>query len=105
MKKASIWLAALLAAGCVYACSSHDDDGHAHGADAGHESQYPTCRIIMDACHELDTGDGPIHDCHEVAHGATSDDPCVAKKDECLKTCVAPADGGSSDAHDPHADH
>jgi len=111
VKIASLWPAAGLAVALLVACS----DSHSHDTDAGHDSQYPTCRIIMDACHELDTGDpGPIHDCHDVAHDAKSDDPCVAKKDECLRTCAASADGGAStsdagdatsDAHDHDHDH
>ncbi len=82
-------LAAVCAAALITAC--HDDDDHAH------ETTYPSCEAISEACHPFDLGQGPAHDCHELAHGATSDATCAARKDACLKTC-SPADGGASDA-------
>lgn len=88
-----------LAACSFLACSSEsgdDDTSSSSSGSSGHAADYPTCQIISDACHALDTGDpGPVHDCHEVAHGATSDEPCVAKKDECLALCHG--DGGAHD--------
>lgn len=104
MKK--IICAALIASvAFVYACSSDDDD-HSHSETSGHTSPFASCQTIIDACHELDVGEGAIHDCHEIGHDATEatgDSECVAKKDECLKTCVADAgttDGGSDAGHD-----
>ncbi len=74
-------------------------------ADAGeHTSPYPSCQAILSACHELDTGEGPIHECHEVAHDATSEADCAPRKAECLATCVEPADAGADAASDAH-DH
>lgn len=103
MKK--ILCAALLASvAFVVACSSDDD--HSHSETGEHTSTFASCQAIIDACHPLDVGEGAIHDCHEVAHDATEatgDGECVAKKDECLKTCVADAgtsDGGSDAGHD-----
>lgn len=73
--------------------------------DAGeHTSPYPSCQAILSACHELDTGEGPIHDCHEVAHDATSEADCAPRKAECLATCVEPSDAGADAASDAH-DH
>jgi hypothetical protein len=78
----------------VVSCS----DDTTSKTDAGsHYSSYPTCDAIIKACHPLDVGDGPIHDCHDLGHGATSDAECAPKKDECLRTCVATPDGGSAD--------
>lgn len=86
----ALLLGATASAGC--------DHDHEHGADGGHTSPYPTCDAIMDACHPLDVEEGPIHDCHNVAHDATSDAPCIARRDECLRICVAPSDAGAKDA-------
>lgn len=84
------------------ACSSDgsDSDDSAESSSSGggssgsgHGSAFATCDTILDACHALDTGDpGPIHDCHELAHGATSEQPCLDQKDACLAVCVT--DGG-----------
>ncbi|WP_146653862.1 hypothetical protein [Labilithrix luteola] len=104
MKK--VICAALIASvGFVYACSSDDD--HSHSETGGHTSPFASCQTIIDACHELDVGEGPIHDCHEIGHDATEatgDGECVAKKDECLKTCVADAGTADSGASDGSAD-
>lgn len=97
MKKIIGLLVVLGAASTAFACSSSDDD-HAHSSSGGHTSEFPSCEVIVEACHPLDMGEGPIHDCHELAHEATSDEPCAAQKDACLATCVASPDGGSADA-------
>jgi hypothetical protein len=82
---------------CAPACS----DSHSHdGVDGGaHTSAFASCQAILDACHEVDTGEGPIHDCHDVAHDATSEETCAPKKAACLATCAAAAaDAGPSDS-------
>lgn len=89
----------LSAALIVLACDDHDhDDGdHSHAADAApHTSKYPLCNDITQACHKYDLGDpGVIHDCHELAHGATKNEDCQPRHDECLATCAAAgADAG-----------
>lgn len=82
-------------------CDSHDDDGHSHAADGGgggHTSPYPACNAITAACHEVDVGEGEIHDCHETAHAAKSDSDCTGIKARCLDICgQAKADAGVSD--------
>jgi hypothetical protein len=45
-----------------------------------------SCERIVEACHELDPGSGPIHDCHEFAEEAT-DEACVDREDDCLAAC------------------
>lgn len=102
MKKIMISVLVLVgAAGLTLtpSCKSSDDD-HDHSTDGGHVSSYPSCQAIIDKCHPLDLGDpGPIHDCHELAHDATDDATCAAKKAECEKTCVpGAADSGGQDA-------
>jgi len=84
----------------LYACSDHTDgDDHSHDIPTdeagGHTSPYPSCNAIVMACHKYDVGEGPIHDCHEVGHAATSDEPCVAQKAACLALCVDEAGAGS----------
>ncbi len=75
------------------------DHDHDHDHDRGHHtSPYPTCDLIIARCHPLDVEEGPIHDCHNLGHDATSDEPCVARRDECLRVCVAPGDAGAQDA-------
>lgn len=95
MTKLIPFAAALAAVALLLAC--HDDDEHGHSNTTTHTSDFPSCQAIIDACHPLDVGEGPIHDCHDVAHDATSDQACAAKKAECLKTCVA-TDAGAVDA-------
>ncbi|MBX3226735.1 MAG: hypothetical protein KIT84_39055 [Labilithrix sp.] len=75
------------------ACDSHAEEG---GSSGGHSSVYPACNDIIQACHPLDTGDGPYHDCHDLAHGATSEAACTPRRDECVKLCTdASADAGT----------
>ena len=91
------------------ACSDHhDDDGHDDGdghhssssGASGHTSEFPSCQAIIDACHPADVGEGPAHDCHEIAHDNGTEDKGAAKKQECIVTCqtVTGADAGT-DAH------
>ncbi len=90
---------------CAFvACDDHDDDGHTHGSDKTvHDSPYPTCKAIIEVCHEVDTGEEtPMHACHDKAHDAKSDSDCTPIKDNCLQVCkAAAADGG----HAEHEDH
>ncbi len=82
-------MALVVGAGC--------SDDHSHGT-----TSFATCLAIIDACHPVDPGTGQIHECHEAAESATSDEACVAKKDSCLALCKAAppvtADAGSGDA-------
>jgi hypothetical protein len=64
--------------------------------DDNHDESRPTeCAQIIAACHEVDKGPGPIHDCHENAEEAWTKDQCVANRSMCLSLCGAGADGGS----------
>jgi hypothetical protein len=109
MKKIITVAATLATMAGLYACSSHTEDGHTHNVPTdeagGHTSPYPSCNAITQACHKFDVGEGAIHDCHDLAHAATSDEPCAAKKVGCLAICVeeAGADGGDAgESHDGH---
>lgn len=102
MEHRHIWLALSMTLGLV-ACSSDKTTTSPTPATTGHVSPYPACNEIIQACHPLDVGDGPIHDCHDLGHEAKSDADCSPKKDECLRVCVADA-GSSGDAGDSGAD-
>jgi hypothetical protein len=101
LRRTSICLAILvLGIGtCILACSDNHDPGeHATSSSGGHTSQFPSCNAIIEACHPLDVGEGPIHECHDLSE-ATSDAPCAAQKYRCInEVCVADAGGGSADA-------
>jgi hypothetical protein len=74
---------------CALVFAACSDDDHHDGPDLqGHTSPYPSCNEITKACHLYDTGEGPIHDCHDRAHGAKSDADCAPTKDECLRLCA-----------------
>lgn len=115
MKRAVICAATVAAFLGVFACSSHTDDHeHTDGGTGGHVSPYAACQTIIDACHEYDIGEGPVHDCHDLAHDAKSEADCTPKKDSCLATCKAAAtdagggtetgatEGGNDAGHDGH---
>jgi hypothetical protein len=85
-------LAAVLVA-VAWGCSSDDDQKPSSSSGGDHTSPYPSCQAILDACHPLDVGEGPIHDCHELAHEEGTEQTCAAKKAECLTTCSKPDAG------------
>jgi hypothetical protein len=62
----------------------------------------PDCEAIVERCHPLDPGSGPIHECHENAEGASvTNAQCAATRASCFAVCVATdagADAGSSDS-------
>ena len=95
MEKWAVPLALVGAAFAYFGCSDHD-----HHAGAGaHDSPYPTCKAIIDACHPYDVGEGPVHDCHDQAHEAAGEASCIPIKDNCIQLCEAAgrdagADGG-----------
>lgn len=90
-----IWMTALsLVAGAwlmtLAGCS--DDEG----GGGGHMSPFPDCNEIAQTCHEVDVGEGEIHDCHEVGHDAKSEAECTPIKERCLQVCkAAAADAGA----------
>ncbi len=90
MKLAAALATALTVA--LVACS----DSHSH-TDAG-ASSFPSCQAIVAACHEVDPGSGPVHECHESAEAAKADSECSPKKDACLALCKAPAVDAGVDA-------
>jgi hypothetical protein len=68
----------------VLSCDDHHD-----------ESRPAECTQIIEACHALDKGSGPIHECHENAEEEWTKEQCVANRSMCLGLCPAGGDGGS----------
>lgn len=72
---------------CVLACA----------AACGDDDELPEeCAAIAEACHAVDPGSGPIHDCHENAEGEWDRAECTANSASCMTLCAAAArpDGG-----------
>lgn len=64
-----------------------------------------SCDQIVAACHPLDTGSGPAHDCHEAAEAAeATEESCAARKAECLTACPAPIAADASPQTDASPD-
>lgn len=57
-----------------------DDEG------SPHDNLSPDCQAIVDACHEVDLGSGPAHDCH-AAGEANSAGVCTERLPNCLSVC------------------
>ncbi len=97
MKIGSLTAAAIAVIGLSVAACSDDAKTTAAKGDGGHTSPYPSCHAITQSCHEVDVGDGPIHDCHDKAHGAAGEADCSGIKESCLRICAeAKADAGSA---------
>lgn len=64
-----------------------------------------SCQHIIDACHDVDPGTGPITDCHETAHDVGTAEACDPIEVDCVAMCeaLANADAGSHDAGGGHA--
>jgi hypothetical protein len=96
MQIARLMVAALLGLVVLAGCGDDDpadtdgavDEGGSHPENLASEA----CQAIMDACHDVDTGEGEISECHEIAH-ADVDSDCMAESDRCIDLCEA-ADGG-----------
>lgn len=68
------------------ACGPGATATDAGGHDAGSK---PTCTQIFEACHPVDTGSGPAHECHEFAEAeATTEAQCQMRRTECLSACA-----------------
>jgi hypothetical protein len=66
------------------ACSDEDEEEH---EEDSHEPTSPSCVDLTEMCHEADTGSGPAHDCHEIAH-ADDEDACAAALVDCMSVCT-----------------
>jgi hypothetical protein len=106
MQIARFVLVAMLGLGLAVVVGCGDDDpADADGAvdeGASHEGDLMSeaCQAIMDVCHDVDTGEGEIGACHELAH-EDEDSECMAESERCIALCEA-AGGGE---HDEDAGH
>lgn len=79
--------ALLVTAVLASACGDDDEETSPAGK--------PDCEAIVEACHPVDPGDGPIHECHENAEAETvTNADCQAAKAACVALC----EGAASDA-------
>lgn len=86
-------------AGCGDDDSGTDGGGGttAHGGSAaggeavGGSSEAAQCEEIAELCHPVDSGDGPIHDCHLMAETGNAAN-CAAEFDDCMALCQAAHD-------------
>ena len=92
---------------CVLAGCGDDDPVDADGAvdEGSHDPKSPTCAAIMDACHDVDTGEGEIAMCHDIAHDDV-EAACADHELHCIPLCeAAAADGGGHDEDAGHEEH
>lgn len=55
----------------------------------GGDDRPAACEAVVEACHDLDTGEGMIHTCHESAEEDSSAEECAAMTSVCLSACSA----------------
>ncbi len=73
------------------------------GSDAGRPTGLVDCDAIVEACHDYDTGTGPLTECHDLAHDATSNTVCLPERERCVALCEAAAAMTDAGAHDEDA--
>jgi hypothetical protein len=67
----------------------------AAGGCGGDDETPPECEEIFEACHDVDPGSGPIHECHENSEEEWSRSECQENLAMCLEVCSeAEADAG-----------
>jgi hypothetical protein len=66
------------------ACGEEDEEEQ---EEEPHEPMSQSCIDLSELCHEADTGSGPAHDCHEIAHADVEAD-CAAALVDCMTTCM-----------------
>lgn len=92
----------------VLAGCGDDDPVDTDGAvDEGgsHNPKSPSCKAIMDVCHDVDTGEGEIKMCHDIAHDDV-EAACADHELHCIPLCeAAAADGGGHDEDAGHEEH
>jgi hypothetical protein len=102
MLRTALSLATLCSLFALTGCptESTPDANHVDAASATH-----SCDEIVEHCHDVDPGTGPIHDCHELAHAVSSTEAiCAAALENCHAICEAavvdagPVDAGQFDA-------
>lgn len=86
------WVLATFVGLSLLACGSNSPPDTPAGAS------FASCKAIVDACHEVDEGTGPVHECHDLSHEASTDEACAARKTECVAICTSAGDAGTTDA-------
>lgn len=99
--KTSLFAVFALAVGLTAWTGCKDDKTPATTGDDDEAGAPPSCQAILDVCHHVDPGTGPIHDCHETAHDDPTEEKCAAVKDNCVAICEA-AETDAGEDHDGH---
>jgi hypothetical protein len=97
--------------GAPLACTNDGGSDPDFGTEAETAADAPTesdaeppapevCQEISRACHHVDPGFGPMHDCHETAHDVATVEACEAVHDECIALCEAAEADAGTDAED-----
>ena len=67
------------------------------GEPPDQHTSFVACEEISVACHNLDDGAAsPARECHGLAHRATDEATCLAKRADCLADCGAEAAAGDA---------
>lgn len=86
----SFMLVLCSATAVTVACGKDSEEGDDHSGPAPQ-----SCKDISDVCHDLDSGSGMAHDCHETSH-ENDEAACDAVHDECIAFCTGAATGSES---------
>jgi hypothetical protein len=87
---ATLLLALAASAAVTVACGDDKGSGDEHSS-----TEPPVCMEVSSACHDLDTGSGMAHDCHEQAHAGDAA-VCEMIHDECIAFCTGAGTGSES---------
>lgn len=80
----------LVGSAAITVACGKDEGGDEHSA-----TEPQVCKDISSVCHDLDTGSGMAHDCHEQAHAG---DPAVCEM--ISADCIAFCTGGNTSGTD-----
>jgi hypothetical protein len=93
---------------CIEAAEGHGEGGAGHGGAGGEAPHHPEtsdlCTFLGSFCHEVDDGDGPLHECHELGHDGDAAE-CQERAAECVTMCAAAMDGHGGAGGHGGADH
>jgi hypothetical protein len=76
-------LALTMFSGVALAACGDDKDDDAHGE----EDVDGDCGPIVEACHDVDEGEGKAYECHVLAHD-NDVEMCTSEKEACLEACA-----------------
>ena len=98
MLSSSLLFLMLGALAALTGCPATESTPDANNADAA--SATPSCDEIVEHCHGVDPGAGPLHDCHELGDAARAEAACAAALENChaIGEAAGAVDAGAVDA-------